>query len=107
MARRSAQCSLLPLFLTQSLYFPQPNLINVDFDFFDLAPIDFVAIKRLLKQLFQADAELLHIHELTELIITQPILGTTVKTDGIETDPYAFITVLNMNVHQVLCAGAL
>ena len=55
----------------------------------------------MLAQLFQADAELLHIHELAELIISQPLLGTTVKTDGIENDPYAFLTVLNLRQHQV------
>jgi len=76
------------------------SLVNVDFDFFDPAAIDFIAIKRMLAQLFQADAELLHIHELAELIISQPLLGTTVKTDGIESDPYAFLTVLNLRQHQ-------
>lgn len=79
----------------------QPSLVNIDFDFFDPKPVDFIAIKRLLSQLFQADAELLHTHELTELIISQPLLGTTVKTDGIDSDPYAFLTVLNMNVLRV------
>ncbi|KAF8303096.1 hypothetical protein DL93DRAFT_2090391 [Clavulina sp. PMI_390] len=77
----------------------EPSLVNVDFDFFDPKEIDFIAIKRLLSQLFQADAEDLHTHELTELILSQPI-GTTVKTDGIDSDPYAFLTVLNMNAHQ-------
>ncbi|KAF9506975.1 hypothetical protein BS47DRAFT_1333573 [Hydnum rufescens UP504] len=54
----------------------------------------------MLAQLFQADAELLHTHELAELIISQPLLGTTVKTDGIESDPYAFLTVLNLRQHR-------
>jgi protein BCP1 len=55
----------------------------------------------MLAQLFQADAELLHTQELAELIISQPLLGTTVKTDGIESDPYAFLTVLNLRQHRV------
>lgn len=41
------------------------------------------------------------LHELADLILSQPLLGTTVKTDGIESDPYAYLSVLNMHVHQV------
>jgi protein BCP1 len=63
--------------------------------------VDFVALKRLIVQLFQADADLLKPHELSELILSQPLVGTTVKTDGRESDPYAFLTVLNMHVHKV------
>jgi protein BCP1 len=63
--------------------------------------VDFVALKRLIIQLFQADADLLKPHELAELILSQPLVGTTVKTDGKESDPYAFLTVLNMHVHKV------
>jgi protein BCP1 len=29
------------------------------------------------------------------------MVGTTVKLDGIDSDPYALLTVLNMHVHQV------
>ncbi|KAL5534773.1 hypothetical protein ACEPAG_1237 [Sanghuangporus baumii] len=77
------------------------SLVNVDFDFFDPNPkVDFIALKRLLSQLFQADAEIFHLNELAELILSQPLVGTTVKTDGIEGDPYAYLTVLNMHVHQ-------
>jgi len=36
---------------------------------------------------------------LLELILKQPLVGTTVKTDGRESDPYAILTVLNMHVH--------
>ena len=41
-------------------------------------------------------------HELTELVLSQPTVGTTIKTDGIESDPYALLTVLNMHLHHVL-----
>ena len=76
--------------------------MQVNFDFFDPNPeVDFVALKRLVVQLFQADADLLKPHELSELILSQPLVGTTVKTDGKESDPYAFLTVLNMHVHKV------
>jgi len=79
---------------------PEMEIIDVDFEFFDPAEIDYHAIKRLLRQLFQVDAELFHLNELTELILSQPLLGTTIKTDGKDSDPYAFLTVLNMNVHR-------
>lgn len=88
----------------------ESSLVNVDFDFFDPQEIDFLALKRLLAQLFQADTELLYIHELAELILSQPLVGTTVKTDGRESDPYAILTVLNMHVHSVrplLCSSHL
>ncbi|KIJ45060.1 hypothetical protein M422DRAFT_167173, partial [Sphaerobolus stellatus SS14] len=76
------------------------SLIDVDFEFFDPNPIDFLALKRLIIQLFQHDAELINAHELAELIISQKLVGTTVKTDGIESDPYAYLTVLNLTVHK-------
>ncbi|KAH9075672.1 p21-C-terminal region-binding protein-domain-containing protein [Lactarius deliciosus] len=75
--------------------------VQVDFEFFDPNPdIDFVALKRLIGQLFQADADIFRPHLLAELILSQPLVGTTVKTDGRESDPYAFLTVLNMHVHK-------
>jgi len=77
-------------------------MVNVDFDFCNLHPtVDYQAIKRLLGQLFQQDAEGLNTHEFTELILSQSGMGTTVKTDGEESDPLALLTVLNMHVHQV------
>ncbi|EJD04553.1 uncharacterized protein FOMMEDRAFT_133794 [Fomitiporia mediterranea MF3/22] len=77
------------------------SLVNVDFEFFDPNPnVDYPALKRLLSQLFQSDSELFSLNELADLILSQPLLGTTVKTDGIESDPYAYLSVLNMHVHQ-------
>lgn len=52
-------------------------------------------------QQFNADADLLQPHELANLILSQPLVGTTVKTDGKESDPYAVLTALNMHVHKV------
>ena len=40
-------------------------------------------------------------NDLADLILSQPLVGTTIKTDGIESDPYAYLTVLNMHIHQV------
>ena len=78
------------------------SLVDVSFEFFDPNPkVDYHAIKRLLTQLFQRDAEQLHVNELTELILSQPTVGTTIKTDGIESDPFSLFTVLNMHLHHV------
>ncbi|THV01275.1 hypothetical protein K435DRAFT_718247 [Dendrothele bispora CBS 962.96] len=77
------------------------SLIDVDFDFFNPNPsVDYQAIKHLLGQLFQKDSEAFHLHDLTELILSQPTIGTTIKTDGEDSDPYALLTVLNMHVHR-------
>ena len=32
--------------------------------------------------------------------MSQPAIGSTVKTDGMDSDPYAFLTVLNMHIHH-------
>ena len=81
-------------------------MVNVDFEFFDPNPnVDYLALKRLIGQLFQADAELLHPNALAELILSQPLVGTTVKTDGIDSDPYAVLTVLNTHIHKVRWLG--
>ncbi|EUC65723.1 p21-carboxy-terminal region-binding protein [Rhizoctonia solani AG-3 Rhs1AP] len=76
------------------------ELVDVDFEFFGPTEIDYLALKRLLNQLFSTDANLFQIEKLTELILEQPGIGSTVKTDGIDSDPYAILTVLNMNVHK-------
>ncbi|KAF7356737.1 N-acetyltransferase domain-containing protein [Mycena venus] len=77
------------------------SFVDVDFDFFDPNPnIDYHAFKRLLTQLFQRDADRFDLASLTDLILSQPTVGTTIKTDGLESDPYALLTVLNMHVHQ-------
>ncbi|KAF7370741.1 N-acetyltransferase domain-containing protein [Mycena sanguinolenta] len=77
------------------------SFVDVSFDFFDPNPkIDYHALKRLLTQLFQRDAEKFDLGALTDLVLSQPTVGTTIKTDGLESDPYALLTVLNMHVHQ-------
>jgi protein BCP1 len=75
-------------------------MVNVDFEMFDPQPAhDFHGLRQLLRQLFDADSSLFDLSALTELILSQPLLGTTVKTDGNESDPYAFLTVLNLHEH--------
>ncbi|KAI5815332.1 p21-C-terminal region-binding protein-domain-containing protein [Pyronema omphalodes] len=76
------------------------DIVNVDFEWFDPQPAhDFHGIKTLLRQLFDADSTLFDLSALTDLILSQPLLGTTVKTDGNESDPYAFLTVINLHEH--------
>lgn len=78
------------------------DMLDVDFEFFDPQPkVDFHGLKTLLRQLFDADSSLLDLSALVELILSQPLLGSTVKVDGNETDPYAFLTVLNLHEHRV------
>ncbi|KAI9851327.1 MAG: Mss4p nuclear export [Thelocarpon superellum] len=77
------------------------DMVNVDFEWFDPQPAhDFHGMKTLLRQLFDVDAELFDLSALADLILSQPLLGSTVKVDGNETDPYAFLTVLNLHQHR-------
>ncbi|KAG0244511.1 p21-C-terminal region-binding protein-domain-containing protein [Mortierella sp. GBAus27b] len=75
------------------------DIINVDFEFFDPKEIDFHAIKNLLGQYFASDAILFNTSELSDLIVSQSNVGTTIKVDGDESDPFSILTVLNMNQH--------
>lgn len=78
------------------------DMLDVDFEWFDPQPaVDFHGLKTLLRQLFDADNDLFNLSELVDLILSQPKLGSTVKTDGNESDPFAFLTVLNMHAHRV------
>jgi protein BCP1 len=74
----------------------------VEFEWFDPQPeYDFHGIKTLLQQLLDIDAHFLDLSALTDLILHQPLLGSTVKVDGNETDAYAFLSVLNLQEHKV------
>jgi len=78
------------------------DMLNVDFEWFDPQPaVDFHGLNTLFRQLFDEDSELFSLSELVDLILSQPLLGSTVKVDGNESDPYAFLTVLNLHEHQV------
>jgi protein BCP1 len=84
------------------------DMVNVDFEWFDPQPaVDFHGLKTLLRQLLDVDAQLFDLSALTDLILSQPTLGSTVKVDGNETDPYAFLTVLNLQTHKVCLRIAL
>ena len=81
--------------------------MDVDFEWFDPQPeYDFHGIKTLLQQLFDVDAHLFELSALTDLILAQPLLGSTVKVGDEETkanatDAYAFLSVVNLQEHQV------
>ncbi|KAF1832977.1 hypothetical protein BDW02DRAFT_553533 [Decorospora gaudefroyi] len=77
------------------------DMVNVDFEWFDPQPaVDFHGLKTLLRQLLDVDAQLFDLSQLADIILSQPLLGSTVKVDGNETDPYAFLTVLNLETHK-------
>jgi protein BCP1 len=80
------------------------EILQCDFEFFDPQKQDFLGIRHLLRQLFDVDADLFDLGALTEVILEQPLVGSTVKTDGHEGDPLAFLTVLNLRLHQVSTA---
>ena len=82
--------------------------MEADFEWFDPQPEnDFHGLKALLRQLLDVDAHTLDLSALTDLILSQPLLGSTVKVEGNESDPFAFLTVLNLREHQVRspCSG--
>ena len=76
-------------------------------DRFDPSPeVDFHGLKNLLRQLLDADNDLFDLSALTDMILAQPLLGSTVKCSEEddkptkEGDPYAFLTVLNLHQHR-------
>lgn len=87
-------------------------MLDVEFEWFDPADVDFHGLKQLLKQLFDADNEAFDISELADLIISQPEVGSTVKVtddenEAKDNDPFAFLTALNLHTHRVSLAGRL
>ena len=76
-------------------------MVNVEFEWFNFKPdIDFHGVKSLLRQLFDVDSQLFDLSGLTDLILSQPTVGSTVKVDGEDTDAYAFLTILNLHEHR-------
>ncbi|KAL8804977.1 MAG: hypothetical protein Q9223_006496 [Gallowayella weberi] len=79
------------------------NEVRQEFEFFDPQPAaDLEGITRLLRQLFDSDAPSFHLGAIADLILSQPTLGSTIKTDGHQSDPHAFLTVLNLKEHKDL-----
>lgn len=74
------------------------DVVNVDFDFFNLNPdVDFHATKNFLKQLFQGDANSLQLSSLADHLLSQAQVGTTIKTDGMQSDPFSILAVTDLN----------
>lgn len=83
-------------------------MLDVSFSFFDPQPQDYHSFKHLFSQLLQGDAASLDLGGVADLVLEQKLVGSTVKTDSgegdekaREGDPYAVLTVLNLNVHKV------
>ncbi|KAK4166037.1 protein BCP1 [Cladorrhinum sp. PSN259] len=77
------------------------DIVNVDFELFNYdSQIDFHGVKTLLRQLFDADAQLFDLSALSDLIIEQNTVGSTCKVDDKANDAYAFLTVLNLHEHR-------
>ncbi|TGJ78831.1 hypothetical protein E0Z10_g9934 [Xylaria hypoxylon] len=77
------------------------DMVNVDFEWFNFnEKIDFHGTKSLIRQLFDVDASLFDVSALADLILSQSSIGSTVKTDGEEADPFAFLTALNVQEHR-------
>ncbi|KAJ1724078.1 Mss4p nuclear export, partial [Coemansia biformis] len=74
------------------------DIVNVDFEYFDPAPIDFHAMKRMLVGSFGDDAEEFELSELVDLILEQSAVGSTVKMED-DADPYAFMSVIGLREH--------
>ncbi|SAL99376.1 hypothetical protein [Absidia glauca] len=72
------------------------DIVDVDFDFYNPEEVDYHALKRLLGQLFASDAELIEVGDLVDIIIEENQVGTTIKVDGQESDPYAILSVINL-----------
>ncbi|KAF9584107.1 Mss4p nuclear export [Lunasporangiospora selenospora] len=77
----------------------EEDIINVDFEFFDPKEDDFHAVKNLLGQHFASDALLFALSELADLVVSQANVGTTIKVNGADSDPFSLLTTLNMNQH--------
>ena len=74
------------------------EMVNVDFDFYNINPsVDFHATKNFLRQLFQDDSVFFPLSELTDLVLEEGHIGTTIKTDGAEGDPFSILSVLNIS----------
>lgn len=76
-------------------------MVDVEFEWFNFKPdIDFHGVKSLLRQLLDVDSQLFDLSALADLILSQATIGSTVKVDGENTDPYAFLTALNLHEHR-------
>lgn len=79
----------------------EQEIVDVDFDFYDPTEIDFHAIKNLLRQLLDSDCDSFELSTFADIILdSTSSRGTTVKVDGEETDPYALLSIVDLNKHK-------
>lgn len=76
-------------------------MIDVDFDFLNLNPdVDQIALKRLLRQTLSHDDHLVDAHALADLILEEGArlkAGSTIKTDGEDSDPWGLLAVVDVS----------
>ncbi|WRT67201.1 uncharacterized protein IL334_004167 [Kwoniella shivajii] len=80
------------------------SMINVDFDFYNFNPdVDQIAIKRLVRQTLSHDDELIDVHPLADLILAEGIrlgAGSSIKTDGEDSDPWGLVAVIDIKQNR-------
>lgn len=81
----------------------EEDIVNVDFDYFNFREIDFHSTKNLLRQLLGPDNIQFDLSSLTDLVISQTSLGSTIKTDGEESDPLAILTAIDLKGEPTKC----
>lgn len=72
----------------------ETSMVDVDFDFFNFKPIDFHALNTLLKQLLGPDAIDFELGAIADVLLKS--VGITVKVDGEESDPFAVLSLLDL-----------
>lgn len=68
-----------------------------------------IAVKRLLRQHLSHDDELIDVHPLAELILSEGVrmgAGSSIKTDGEESDPWALVAVVDIARNRVRRHGS-
>ena len=63
-----------------------------------------MAVKRLLRQTLSHDEEMIEVHSLAELILSEGVrlsAGSSIKTDGEESDPWGLVGVVDIEKHRV------
>jgi len=66
-----------------------------------------MAVKRLLRQTLSHDDEIIDVHPLAELILSEGVrlgAGSSIKTDGEESDPWGLVGVVDIAKHRVGCS---
>lgn len=63
-----------------------------------------IAVKRLLRQTLSYDEERIDVHSLAELLLAEGVrlqAGSSIKTDGEESDPWGLVAVIDIVRHKV------